>query len=783
MSIQVNVNGVSVDFIQSTDTTSHAKRTSDTQSPATNFNVILDVGNGQKIVLTPGRMTIGQFADAVGLSIINSNAATNKGSLQDLITNAALSRAASGITNVLRTIGNETNRIVQEETNYVNAQNAAIAAMNTAVTTFNSGVTQAINTYNQAINNYNNGLINQNQFNAIVNNYNSTIASLQANYNSAYTTFVNTVNANNQMLISINKFRAQFNIPPITPLSTSGVPSTATPITQGQNSPPLTVPIPSSALIAAPTPITSNLFPLQVSVDSSSVFKELYNLATTGTQLYNTQQKMHESNSDFYHFFLPGPRLNQLPAFVENIPTAFFNSGAGQSGSTGIAGATMLNINGDPAIAGALATGVFSSNQVGVQRELVTNAILFASQILTQAGLFSALPAARFLGTQALTAPGASTAFEIASGVAFSQTIVDFVNKNSAQPFVEQLVSSLGVDEKDNLVEFVTGQVNAYLLETALFVGALSLGSPGLVAQVNGNVSGILAPQNLSSGQVLNNNFSTLFLKSALSNALADTGVSKEKAAVIINRAVNQAREEGEIKESKILAALQDQGIANEAAQQIAARAIQIVQGEETAQIIQNGDLLDEQKIKDQLVRYGVPSQVAEQVITNIFKEGFYTNAFELQYALEKGLEKAGQTESFTVSSQTVSALNISILSSPLENPQPSSLLSLELLREGIHTSTYRSAVETLGAVSARVLADETVEVYTKGILGALERNKSESTLEVMRNFQAPTIDLFVFADQVRDPGKHLLYSMATGIMYNGMPEPKNYKKSIDIAA
>jgi hypothetical protein len=76
---------------------------------------------------------------------------------------------------------------------------------------------------------------------------------------------------------------------------------------------------------------------------------------------------------------------------------------------------------------------------------------------------------------------------------------------------------------------------------------------------------------------------------------------------------------------------------------------------------------------------------------------------------------------------------------------------------------------------STRDLIDSRLKILIAGN----DANTAEKARNSFQTFLAPTVELSVFADKLRDPANTFLYINQTGMMYSH-PMPTNFKNSVD---
>jgi len=97
--------------------------------------------------------------------------------------------------------------------------------------------------------------------------------------------------------------------------------------------------------------------------------------------------------------------------------------------------------------------------------------------------------------------------------------------------------------------------------------------------------------------------------------------------------------------------------------------------------------------------------------------------------------------------------------------------LGLSPVQSDTLTTDLKNTVATL-----RTQIDDHLTTLSK-----FNNNKlNEGVKQTIDQFLAPTLNLYVFAEKLRDPGNTFLYSAQTGLMY-AHPQPSNYIKGVDI--
>ena len=756
------------------------------------------------IVIPPGDITIGQFSSALGTSINASHEAIRNGDLADLIANAKLAsnelaRAFGEIIARLQQLADTTGKVDST----VQKSNEDIKAMQQAIEDFNDAAglgsnatndANAINLLNTAIDQFNAGTIDEATYNAAVDSYNayasgrnSTINAALTDYNGALSTYAAAAAADNAAIEEANTQIEAYNtdvtendrgddqqLTPLTAtLPAAGPPGEVSLFTLASHSPPATVPISH-----VPTPVavvdTFTEIPAQGNADHETaeaaamdaIFAGLALDFKTKIALYNLVRDMHEDATEFYKFTLRGKNLFAPPAFVEAQTPLNFSVG-GSSG--GIIGATISVSTGDPKLSGNMADAANLAQQRYFQFKVIlpnifvvdgyTSFLAHDIAVLTGAATVSAL------GGQGITNPYAEKAFGTIFGLTHAQAIANVVQSGEIDDFANQFVKAQNLTDGDKVAANLSNLIKAYLLETALLTAATSANAPGLVQQINGNVALPEAPiQPRSVAEVLNDKSALVFVQSRLGIDLSGPTTSKIQTETDYSVAIRES--------------LIQKGSTEEDANQIAEQAVILLRGEQTSVAIQNKAVFDQVLVTDFLVKNRVDTDVATQISSSLTNQ-YITNDFEYKSTVTDLLTRANIANAPEITENLYAALNIA-----------PPVLSPDQLASTLYTQTYKDVVNAVGPDQATILASQSAHAYVTGpnsILTQLQTIRDSQTVEtaqlqdIFRTFQSPSVDLFAFVDRLRDPGNTYLYCAATGLMYNGMPEPSNFKKSVDI--
>jgi hypothetical protein len=818
-------------------------QTQDTSGTAAIPNVVINITGQAPIVLSNTPITIGQFSDAVQLSLNSSNQMIHLDDLTSLIANGNVGVIQGDMGKSLAAIRQQITSLQEQEQALFTNQNNEIATENTAITNLNNAVsaTQAqdqaeVNTMNQAIAQYNAGSITADQFNAVATAYNAYVAGRNAAlqpaidaYESATNTFDQEVAANNALIAQLNVALASYGIPAI-PLQTQEPPNPPlAAIMQTQPLAPLPLPVPdvpSPQTIPLLDPITPP--PLNLNDFLSTYYQPIAQALISSLQLTNLQNKNHIANIDFFIFTLPGTKPTQAPALADPVPDLFLGSTSGQAtGGVGLASSSPFFSS--PHTNGLLASAISSADQQQFQSQdfipVLGHFAIFATQLALYGGLLAAALGLRIIGTNAIIVPNAVLAYSLANSIANAQVTAQQVSSGKIQQLVKEKVlqefgQTFDQNSLNNLADLLTASVNLSLLQSSLLNSAVALGTPGLAPQVLGNVLGT-PPSALtqpSPQQEANNPFSLIFLKSLLSNQLTESNAVNDNAQAqqVVNNAVNNIQAQNSLNTTSFNNAFVQQltaaGIAASVAQNLGKLGTDILEQQAKAQAILNADLLDRVKsqniLADQLTYQAqldssTAQNVARKALEEAFSQYLISNTAQFQLAVQNRLTSAGinPTAANQAVANTISRLNVQNPNlPPLFNPASPQLLSQNDLSNAIYSHFQSQLKGIVSDEQARELANSGVAALvgqnqpgqTPSILSLLDENAKtlqriggnygdNVVQQSFRDVSSPNIDLLTFSNNLNNLAYSLFFSAHTGLMYSGKPLPSNFKRELDI--
>ena len=757
------------------------------------FSITLKTNNGV-IIIPPGRMTIGQFADAIGESLLTSHDAIRKGDLGDLLAN---SKAAKGAIEIalqemlarlkqLDDLGAAVDKQVTDSNTHIQSAKDAIAAYNSS-TGITSDDIDAVNTMNQAITAYNNGDIDEATYNAAVATYNSyasnrnsELNSTLGTYNTAAGTYATNAAADNANTDAVNASITAYNsslsegetaLPTIDGVPSSAPPASVTFFTLA--TPSATTPIATLGNPSAP-PIVDNFTPIaspsgdfeSVQAQAQAIYQNVLQLWLDRVNLYTKMLDIMEQGTDYYHFTLQGKNPFNVPAFIDPNPPINFTMGAG---SSGILGATLAMVGGDPQLLGKAAAATNKGAQQFYQYKVTLPNLsvvdAYTSFLAHETGVLTGGTVMSALGGRAITNPYAERAYGTIFGLTHAQALASITEDSGINDFIAGLANK-PKDTDDKEVASVTSQVKTSLLETGLLSVETSSNLPGLTQAINNLVLPPTTAPPRSLNAVLNDTSSNLFIQSRLGN-LSLQGIT----------AKNEVPNEADVQVT-LQNRLVQQGASPDEAKQIVDQALDLLRGEQNAVGIQNSAVFDQKQISDFLTQNGVNQTVVAQIATGL-NQKYITNDFEY-ITTARDLLQAQKITTPNLAENLYANLNVAL--PPLTADQ---------LAQHLYTHTYNEVVNAVGPDQASILANQSAYALVTGpnsVLAQLQGIKASNTVEdtqlqtLFRNFQAPNLDLYTFVNQMKDPGRWMLHTAATGLMYAG-PEPTNFKKSVDILA
>ncbi len=795
------------------------------------------------ISLAEPNITISQYSSAVLLSINNSNQTTVAGAVSDLMTNKTIDASAIDVGQSLLAISNAYRDYIDELNNLASTTNSIIDVENGNITNYNNEVSSSqpslgsdaaqIGLMNTAIANYNAQNISDADFNTAATQYNTYVngrnTALQSDltvYNESVGVFQNQVDQNNATIQSLNEIAKSLDptIPPI-PLETE-LPTFAQPFPV-QPLAPLNIPVPS-----IPTPQTlptlSHVSIPPAPTDFLNTFLQpVIQSFLRGAAINQNMRDVVHTISDFFLFALPRGDLTQPPSYFKNPPAFFQNAGSTTQASGGVGLTTVSPVFGTPGSSGVISRGIAASDNATFQARfsdpLLGKFALVGHQIALGAALESVLPAIHLVGPQALSSGKSVTAFNVAFGIAYAQSIIKQINAGKTYELVNGLVgqelNNTDQATQDQATQLLTNQLNLFLLQNSLFISSASGGTPGLVGQVFGNVSGIppgaLQPTAGTPQEVLQDNLKQVFLKSQLSSLLVSNQqfLDQSEAEQLINEVYNAVLAKINADDvnqfnKQLLIELQNRGVEQVNAIQVAALNASLVEKELNSKTILNSDLLSRQKIHDELTKQlnataslddTQANAIANTAVQKAFNESYFSNATELQILLQNQLVQAGVSQDIANKSAGNAVARLNALPSgtpPLLSPILQNVLPPADLNSALHGYVQGTLENIVGTAQARTVADSALQTYLghthSSVQGLLEETlaKLEKTgadvgdnhvVNSFRSFMQPNIDLFAFSRGIMDPANNLFQSISTGVMYSGMNVPTNWKKDLDI--
>ncbi len=328
---------------------------------------------------------------------------------------------------------------------------------------------------------------------------------------------------------------------------------------------------------------------------------------------------------------------------------------------------------------------------------------------------------------------------DLESGLAIADTVRSLVSSDVLRENLVALIgsspefASLSAAEKQALLKSVGTAINLGLLKLALGIVSSSLHLPGLSTQIIGGLTGAPPISELTAAtpakllnQALDNPIAQLSLKQSLLEELVKlTNVSSDAAAAVIQKAVNPLLLDSSpstISEftADLEKSLNDQGVQADISKELAVTAAIQLQREVTIPLLDRsfvsaqidkaqvllkqgaGEITSEenQKLQDQLSKVKGSDLESNRQFADTIQKGL----------IDDGVEKSRAGELSTLATRLVVAPT-PIPTSPLNQLNPSKLLSPAALSESLTASIVDKFKPITGELSARETADRTTSL------------------------------------------------------------------------
>lgn len=447
--------------------------------------------------------------------------------------------------------------------------------VNTAINNYNNLIATTAfwtTTMNQAVIDYQNGAITDAQYNNIVSQYNQfandTNGLLQVYataYSNAVDNFNSIVSSDSYQNQIINFNEARRNDPNL-PIPKELLPQQPTINKIDTNSlllptniafgppPPDVSPVPLLMQSIMPIPVYGSVTPTNPLNYLATFFSPIFSSAFPNLTQLNQFLNLQSAYREFLIFnSVTGNNLITNNAFIERLPPVFLSSGGPAGSVSGVALASIIlgldNRSLGAIISQSIIDAARSAELAPIPQTVADQILFYGLGLLNNASLSAALPTLSILGKDPSLLAGGGPAVKAVLALSLVNQINSLIGSNAINSAVQSFLAAAGLGPTDiaKVQGILTSGLQLGLLQVALLQTAKSLGLPGLIPQVLGNLTGIpnLAQllgigAGLSLNDVLANPVSTVYLKSTLANELVFLkGVSQASADQLVNGALN----------------------------------------------------------------------------------------------------------------------------------------------------------------------------------------------------------------------------------------------------
>lgn len=720
----------------------------------------------------------------------------------------ALYNALIDSSNELLGISNRITAAASLYTNEYTTNVANLISLNTQLTTFNNGVPSdqsAVNTLNAAINTYNAGLpynIAPKRIAAFMilrkatDNYNSYAASRNITINQTNSSITgfnsNTASVNAQVAIA-NQLLVGY-IPQ--PLTTQGAYGTSSPLLPIFSSPPTTNFSNTTSFLP---PAGNTMNPDAANSPYSIILQAFLPIFTLLFGQFAVEDKNLKNQSNyvgFVQFYLNSKLPFLPPAFVNPVPKPELGGGGrGIGGGSGVSLASIISSLSSPLMESIISQGIFTTDtQLASYQSanyIATLIQYFGLQSLAQIGLLAGLTTSNLFTKQLASIDIDSPGVTLASGLALASEISQLVSSGSILKGIQAILANaypgLSASDLQSTASKLATVEELFLLESGLLQLAQALQSPQLFGQVLSTLNsaqqfGATNPQ-ASLSEVLNNPASAAAISNSVSANLAkEAGIESSVAQSIVNQGINEAYVNGQLNEKAYINSLIQNGIT----EREAINSANILQTNLQSEILGYG-ILENSVASNRLSHSLLSNELINQIVSNkpnitnrqlrdeLVKQ-FIANGATYDQALEAatGLVTGNPVATGSVSSETLAnSLYTSaehLFSTVGFNATESQNFANQLVSTVIGQDIPGSQT------SIRTLIDERLN----SLIQSQDATITNQAKDTLLTFLAPTLELYVFAERLRDPANTFLLSTQTGIIYD-MKQPSNYLKNVDI--
>lgn len=596
----------------------------------------------QSILLNPPRVDLKGYSELLGQTQAEMTKTVNESLYQDqgLYKNFTQSNVITA--QYLSSLRSFLVSSTKQWADITNQQNASINTYNAANTAYQTSVNTAQNNMNSAIAAHNAGLMDDATFNANVDTYNTAIANATATFTAATNTYNQETTNINTQIDNLNQQRIALGLPPIP----DQVFAPAVPTIPVQAYAPLPLPVPSVAAPVYPPLISNVTGPGSVTDVLDVYYKPV-------VKQYKKQVKQSNKNiannilwKDYSDFFLQG-ELKSIPnAFSFKGPyiTTLNDSGGTPAAGSGVSLSLLLLGPQAPAASGSLSTQIWrqqgNTDKEALPPHVFDQLAFEGVSLLARAGLASTSGATRLLIDKVGYIDFRSSPVALALNIGNINQILQIIQGGTTTQLAAALLAKATNGQLDaatlqQLSTLLGSSMNVQMLQFALFQLSVTLGTPGLIPQMLGNVMGTENVQNIlnqqSALQAAQNPLALSAAAQASADAIAGDQLQAQQLAadviqqVLSNQAVTDATLQQDLQAAYIQA-----GLDQDAAAQASAAFYESLDNEPAASALnsalQENDL-NAEAIADQAASAALAQQI--QINQQVLEETLAKNFIE----------------------------------------------------------------------------------------------------------------------------------------------------------
>lgn len=684
--------------------------------------------------------------------------------------------------------------LYQDNQSEVDSLNATFQSYNS---TFPSSSQSAVNNVNAAIDQFNASSKGSNDYdtlNTAIATYNSTATGLNStadNVNGAIDTFNTQATATNETIAGLNA-DLPADVAPFTgqTLQTQSV-SHLPLLNTVTGSTPQPIPHVSYTTVTL-TNATNTMNPSKIGADN--ILKHLTDVfkSTMQNQLAFAYALL-QAQSDyvaFVQFYLQGI-LPSLPAAF-NTPTKeppIGGPGGGIGSGSGVSLATIMISLSNPLMAGMIGEGIYNADirqQMQLSGDALTTQLellsleLFAQVGLQAGGVIRDLYADRFPSLD-LNSPKLAAEVGVALANEVGLTVGSGAIVGAVKAILAKAFPGLNASTLTSLASQLAAAVELTLLQAALFQLAQSVENPRLFGEVLGTLSNreVLGPQDKPAS--FDETGAAALKKALTDNLVLQANLSFEQADRAITQEVVSASIGDQFKQDFIVQELVQKGISEE----VALNAANLAQAYVKAEILGRG-LLNE-KVSDARLSQTI---LANELVQNIVTQQPDLTNRQLRDQLAQQFITAGNTPTQAFNAATLAVVGYGV---PPSNPETfrstlfettvGHLTALGNSPSEAQNLANRLVTTVLGPnlPGSQTSLRDLMDTRLNALLQANDTNVVAAARENLSTFLEPTVEMYSFAERLRDPANTFLLCAQTGIMY-AHSQPSNYIRGVDIS-